>query len=127
MVPAGRAKFRIYNGQRSRTKARNDCPSCKRSDHDYRRYLSRKGWVCEACFAEKMQRLTISARDVRPGDIAFGMVVIDVDVEGGRAKFVGVSLIAESTRTDLRKSTIGDSEELVVIDRPRFSYRPRRL
>lgn len=127
MVPAGGTRATLYNGLRSRTKARTDCPLCKRPDRGSRRYLYRRGWVCESCFSQRMQEVSITAAEVQPGDIAFEMVVTDIGDKGGRPKLFGVGLEAESTRTDSRKATTRDPAEMVTVQRPQFKYRPRSL
>jgi hypothetical protein len=72
-----------------------------------------------------MEPLTIAAREVRRGDVAFGMIVTDIVEKGGRPKFFGVRMVASATNQDQRQAVTHDPDELVAVERPRFKYVPR--
>lgn len=72
-----------------------------------------------------MEHLTIAAREVRRGDVAFGMIVTDIGEKRGRPKFFGVRVVASAANLDQRQAATHDPDELVAVERPRFKYVPR--
>jgi hypothetical protein len=72
-----------------------------------------------------MDQLTVKANEVRPGDIAFEMVVTDIGDKHGRPKLLGIGIVATTTQTHSRKAITIDSNADVTVERPRFQYSPR--